>query len=65
MSIRKERIVSPTRIEVTGFNDTDNLTLGASEHVVDSGCKYIEDIQSRSVDNQCNLDNGGDREKGL
>jgi hypothetical protein len=38
-------------------------TLNALEHAGDSGCKYIEDIQSRSVDDQCNLDNEEVREK--
>jgi hypothetical protein len=43
----------------------DSQILSALEHAVGSGYKYIEDIQNKSDDGWCNLDNGGDTEKGL
>jgi hypothetical protein len=56
---RKEEFVtlSPTRIEVTGFNNLDSWILNNEGHALDSGCRCIEDTQSNNDIGQYSLDN--------
>ena len=42
-------ILSPTKVEVTGFNDQDSRRLGASVHVEDSDRRCIVDTRSTRV----------------
>ena len=41
--------LSPTKVEVTGFNDQDSRRLGASVRVKDSDRRCIVDTQSTRV----------------
>jgi hypothetical protein len=49
--------LSPTRTEVTGFNDLDSQSFCAWKRKDDNGHKYIEDIGSIDVVDQHSLDN--------
>jgi hypothetical protein len=48
--------LSPTRTEVTDFNDLDNQSFNAWECTVDNGHKCIEDIGNIDVVDQHNPD---------
>jgi hypothetical protein len=50
--------LSPTRTEVTDFNDSDSQPFDAWERIVDNGRKCTEDIGNTNVVDQHNLDSG-------
>ena len=57
--------LSPTKVEVTGFNDQDSRRLGASVRVEDSDRRYIVDTRSTRVVDPGSLDRKRTPEKGL
>jgi hypothetical protein len=57
---KKEFItLSPTRTEVTGFNDLGSQILDDKGHALDSGRRCIEDTRSNNGVGQYSLDNEG------
>jgi hypothetical protein len=63
---RKVKFVTlfPTRIEVTGFNDSGSQILNDEERSLNNGCRCIDDNQSGNVVGRYSLDSEGVVEKG-
>ena len=59
MHVEEEKFVtiSPTMVEVTGFNFLGNQTLSVLVLIGNSDCICIEDIQNIDVIDLCILDN--------
>jgi hypothetical protein len=64
MIIKKFVTLSPTRIEVTSFNNSGNQILDDEGHLSNNGCRSIDDNQSRNVVGRYSLDSEGVIEKG-